>query len=176
MWAIYIFPRLVFLFCWRKYVDRSCDYINRSKTHECWNWGWSRAIPRKGIHKGGFRCSVGTGKPLTFFYSAWPKVASRRVSLIIASEESLPVLLRRRHEFITHQIPDEIHAFPLVEAVEVVSGRDVWKRIYPWKQMLLKYKDMHVLYLVVKVEHVRNSKLFRVLFISALEAYWIIDC
>ncbi len=31
--------------------------LNRSQTHECWNWGWGRAIPRKGIHKGDFRCS-----------------------------------------------------------------------------------------------------------------------
>ncbi len=46
------------IFCWRKYVDRSWDYINRSQTHECWNWGWGRAIPRKGIHKWDFRCSV----------------------------------------------------------------------------------------------------------------------
>jgi hypothetical protein len=66
---------------------------------------------------------LGTGKPLTFFIVLDPK--SFRVSLIIASEESLPVLLRRRHEFITHQIPDKVHALPLVEAVEVVSGRDV---------------------------------------------------
>jgi hypothetical protein len=28
------------------------------QTHECWNWGWGRAIPRKGIHKCDFRCSV----------------------------------------------------------------------------------------------------------------------
>jgi hypothetical protein len=41
-----------------KYVDRSWDYINRSETHECWNWCWGRAIPRKGIHNGDFRCSV----------------------------------------------------------------------------------------------------------------------
>ncbi len=40
------------------YVDRSWDYKNRSQTHECWNWGWGRAIPRKGIHKGDFPCSV----------------------------------------------------------------------------------------------------------------------
>ncbi len=33
-------------------------YINRSQRHECWNWGWGRAIPRKGIYKGDFRCSV----------------------------------------------------------------------------------------------------------------------
>ncbi len=56
--AIYIFPRSVCLFCWRKYVDRSWGYTNRSQTHECWNWGWGRAIPRKGIHKWDFRCSL----------------------------------------------------------------------------------------------------------------------
>jgi hypothetical protein len=33
-------------------------YINRSQTQECWNWGWGRTIPRKGIHKWDFRCSV----------------------------------------------------------------------------------------------------------------------
>ncbi len=46
--ANYIFPRWVCLFCWRKYVDQSLEYINRSQTHECGNWGWGRAIPRKG--------------------------------------------------------------------------------------------------------------------------------
>jgi hypothetical protein len=55
---IYSHDRPASLFCWRKYVDRSWDYINRSQTHECWNWGWGRAIPRKGIHKEDFRCSV----------------------------------------------------------------------------------------------------------------------
>ncbi len=39
-------------------VDLSWDFINRSLAHECWNWGWGRAIPRKGIHKGDFRCSA----------------------------------------------------------------------------------------------------------------------
>ncbi len=58
LWAIYIFPRTVSLFCWRKYVDRSWNYMNRSQTHECWNWGWGHAIPRKGIYKGEFRCSA----------------------------------------------------------------------------------------------------------------------
>ncbi len=28
LWVIYIFPQSVCLFCWRKYVDRSWDYIN----------------------------------------------------------------------------------------------------------------------------------------------------
>ncbi len=35
LWVIYIFPRSVCLFCWRKYVDRSWYYINGSQTHEC---------------------------------------------------------------------------------------------------------------------------------------------
>ncbi len=58
LWAIYVFPRSVCLFCGRKYVDRSWDYINRSQTHECWKWGWGRAIARKGIHKWDFRYSA----------------------------------------------------------------------------------------------------------------------
>ncbi len=65
LWAIYIFPRSVCLFCWRKYVDRSWDYINLSQT--CGNWGWGPAIPKKGIHKWDFRCSVGEQKSLVFF-------------------------------------------------------------------------------------------------------------
>ncbi len=34
------------------------EYINGSQTHECRNRDWGRAIPRKGIHKGDFCCSV----------------------------------------------------------------------------------------------------------------------
>ncbi len=58
LWANYIYPRWVCLFCWRKYVDRSWEYMNRSQTQECGNWGWGRAIPRKGIYKRNCRCSV----------------------------------------------------------------------------------------------------------------------
>ncbi len=58
LWASYIFPRWVCLFCWRKYVDRSWEYVNRSQTHECGNWDWGRAIPRKGIYKRNCRCSA----------------------------------------------------------------------------------------------------------------------
>ncbi len=47
LWANYIFPRWVCLFCWRKYVDRFWEYINRSQTQKCGNWGWGPAIPRK---------------------------------------------------------------------------------------------------------------------------------
>ncbi len=40
------------------YVDRSWENINGSHTHECGNWDWGRAIPKKGIHKWNFPCSV----------------------------------------------------------------------------------------------------------------------
>ncbi len=56
--TIYIFPESVCLFCCRKYVNRSWEDINRSQTHECGNWDWGRAIPRKRIYKWYFRCSV----------------------------------------------------------------------------------------------------------------------
>ncbi len=46
-----------------KYVDRSCDYINRSQTHECGNWDWGPPVPVKGICKWDFPCSV-AGKSL----------------------------------------------------------------------------------------------------------------
>ncbi len=41
-----------------KYVDRSWEYITCSQTHECGNWDWGHAIPRKGIHKWDFPCSA----------------------------------------------------------------------------------------------------------------------
>ena len=60
LWAINILPPSICLFCCRKYVDWSWEYtsINRSQIHECGNWVWGRAIPRKGIYKWDFRCSV----------------------------------------------------------------------------------------------------------------------
>ncbi len=60
LWANNIFPRWVCIYCWRKYVDWSREYIrvNRSQTHECGNWGLDHAIPRKGIYKRNCRCSV----------------------------------------------------------------------------------------------------------------------
>ncbi len=59
-WAIYIFPQSICLFCCRKYVDRSWEYINRSHTHECDNWDWGHAIPRKEYITGIlFPCSGG---------------------------------------------------------------------------------------------------------------------
>jgi hypothetical protein len=32
-------PMMELPFCWRKYVNRSWEYINRSQTHECGNCG-----------------------------------------------------------------------------------------------------------------------------------------
>ncbi len=37
LWEIYLFPGWVCLFCCRKNVDRSWEYINHSQTHECGN-------------------------------------------------------------------------------------------------------------------------------------------
>ncbi len=74
LWANYIFPRWVCRFCWRKYVDQSWEYINRSQTYECGNWGWGRAIPRKGIHKRNCRCSVGTYLLLGGFLTIYCKL------------------------------------------------------------------------------------------------------
>ncbi len=71
--AIYIFPQSASLFCWRKYIDRSWDNINRSQTHECWNWGWGRAIPRKGIYKGDFCCSA---RGILEHFSQIPRIPS----------------------------------------------------------------------------------------------------
>jgi hypothetical protein len=47
-------PSIVCLFCCRKYVDWSWEYINCTQEYECGNWDWGRAIPRKGIHKWNF--------------------------------------------------------------------------------------------------------------------------
>ncbi len=58
LWEIYIFPGSVYLFCCREICGPIREYINLSQTHECGNWNWVRAIPRKGIHKWDFHCSV----------------------------------------------------------------------------------------------------------------------
>ncbi len=45
-------------------LDWSWEYINRSQTHECGNWDWGRAIPRKWIHKWGFSLQCSQKKPV----------------------------------------------------------------------------------------------------------------
>ncbi len=69
LWEIYIFPGPVCLVCCREiHVDRSWEYINGSQTHECGNWDWGRAIPRKGIHRWNFPCSGRIVKKLWYFF------------------------------------------------------------------------------------------------------------
>ncbi len=60
LWKIYKFSGSVCLFCCREIcgVDQSWENINHSQTHECGNCDWGRAIPRKGIQKWDFPCSV----------------------------------------------------------------------------------------------------------------------
>ncbi len=58
LWEFYIFPGYVCLFCCRKICGPILGIINRSQTNESGNWDWGRAIPRKGIHKWYFSCSV----------------------------------------------------------------------------------------------------------------------
>ncbi len=71
-----------------KYVDRSWEYINRSQPHECGNWDWGRAIPRKGIHKGVFLAVQASGQiskddvnvfPLSRMVASWPPGSRMRV-------------------------------------------------------------------------------------------------
>ncbi len=83
LWAKYIFPQWVCLFCWMKYVDWSWEYINRSKTHECGNWGWGRAIPRIGIYKRNCRCSVSVLPQPVFSMS--PSPVKRRKKWTVSS-------------------------------------------------------------------------------------------
>ncbi len=85
LWAIYIFPRTVCLFCWRKYVDLSWDYINRSQTHECWKLGLK--LPRKGIHKWDFHCSASSWQ-FSWEASTGPKGSSSSSSPSAFPEKS----------------------------------------------------------------------------------------
>jgi hypothetical protein len=55
------------------YGTISWEYINRSQTHECGNWDCGRPIPRKGIHKWDFPCSVGLSSRRLFNFRYFPK-------------------------------------------------------------------------------------------------------
>jgi len=108
LWANYVFSRWVCLFCWRKYVDWSWEYKNRSKTHECGHWGWGGAIRRKGIYKRNCHCSVCARKPISFPtnwplknrkpYTVWgfPNRFGRRPSRYFGGYSSLPVCKKQR--------------------------------------------------------------------------------
>jgi hypothetical protein len=65
-----------------KYVDRSWEYINRSQSHECGNWDWGRAIPRKGINTWDFPCNVKCYQGLLVCKCGlWVQGCARRESL-----------------------------------------------------------------------------------------------
>ncbi len=68
----------------RKYVDGSWEYINRSWTHECGNWDWGRAIPRKEIHKWDFPCSasIHSRKDAVDYFSAIDRKKIERPCLL----------------------------------------------------------------------------------------------
>ncbi len=67
LWAIYIFLPQVCLFCCRKIGGPNVGiYVDRSKTQECGNWDWGRAIPFLGLHKFKFLCSESS-------YSVWAR-------------------------------------------------------------------------------------------------------
>jgi hypothetical protein len=49
--------------------------INPSQTHECGNWDWGRAIPRKGIQKGIFVAVLNKSHDDSLFFfrvESWP--------------------------------------------------------------------------------------------------------
>jgi hypothetical protein len=67
LWAIYIFPGSVCLFCCSQ-IGRPILAIYKSLTdtvYECRNWEWRRAVSFLGIHKSDFRYSV-EASPLHF--------------------------------------------------------------------------------------------------------------
>ncbi len=94
----------------RKYVDRSWECINHSQTHECGNWDWGHAIPRKSIHKRDFRCSVLCLSVLlvwviwhySLFTQCWPKsktpfifIRNKRRIILYPQRVSLPLKKNR---------------------------------------------------------------------------------
>ncbi len=61
LWAIYIFPWSVCLFCCRKIGGPNVGlYRSLTDTNECGNWDWGCAISFLRIHKSKFLCSAQT--------------------------------------------------------------------------------------------------------------------
>ncbi len=73
LWAISIFPPSICLFCFRKYVDQSWEYINRSQTHQCGNGIEAPKFPEKEYIKGIFVavCTVLVHPPHIFTLRMW---------------------------------------------------------------------------------------------------------
>ncbi len=79
LWAIYILPQSVCLFCCRKICGPILG-ICKSLTDTCGNWGWGRAISFLEIHKWDFFCSARTNKEdqAVFFCRIWWRHTKRR--------------------------------------------------------------------------------------------------
>jgi hypothetical protein len=66
LWANYTLPRWVCLFCWRKYVDWSWEYKNRSQTHDVEIGAEAALFPEKEYINGNavavcqYKASLGT--------------------------------------------------------------------------------------------------------------------
>ncbi len=77
LWAIYIFIWSISLFCCRKYVDQSWEYINRSQTHECGKLGLRPCNSFSGNTKIGFslQCTINVGVILSTPY--WQSINIR---------------------------------------------------------------------------------------------------
>ncbi len=58
LWAIYIFPRSVCLFCCRKIGGPIVEIYKSFTEHECGNQDLRRAVSFLGVHKSVFLCSV----------------------------------------------------------------------------------------------------------------------
>ncbi len=52
------FPTIDLAIVLKEICGQILGIYKSSQTHECGNWDWVRAIPRKGRHKWDFRCSA----------------------------------------------------------------------------------------------------------------------
>ncbi len=69
------------------WTDPGNIYNYPSQTHECGNWDWGRAIPRKGIHKWDFRCRADGRKTKReakggSYYSVWYRIFQRQLKRV----------------------------------------------------------------------------------------------
>jgi hypothetical protein len=106
----HIFPRMIRLFCCRKYVDRSWEYIYCSQIHKCGNWDWGRAIPIKGIHKWDFRLQCKLEKYWQFLcglvQASWPEaeVHSNHRHHLLALQRGVSPDCQKTNRILTVQI------------------------------------------------------------------------
>ncbi len=80
LWAIYMFPGSVCLFCCSQRGRLMLGiYINSSQIHECRNWVWGPTVSFLGIHKSDFRYSAS----LSLFFSIGERKNPACIYLIV---------------------------------------------------------------------------------------------